>query len=209
MKNDEFRSLPLHQKAVWLIRHKSVDLILGALLLFLLGSLFYEEHIRPPVCMNVEMINARADSSGGESFGPFLTEMGCPEENRTVEISKAFQLGNEESDLRIDPGCLLICRVGEGKTDLYFWDTGDLDAMLAKVALMDLREILPPEILLRYEEQLLFTGPVLQGGYPYGIVLEHNRWVRENNFYEDCRVGVARTVSDPELVREFLRYLLE
>ena len=209
MKKEEFRKLPFHRKVTWLIRHKSVDFMLGALLLFLLGSLFYEEHIKAPVCMNVEMINASMESSGGESFGPFLTRMGYQEKDQTVEISKAFQFGDEKTDLRIDPGNLLICRVGEGKTDIYFWDTKDMEYALAKVALMDLREVLPPEVIMKYQDQLLFTGPILQGGYPYGIVLEDNAWVRENNFYEDCMVGVAKTVTDPELVRDFLLYILD
>ena len=208
MKKEEFRKLPFHKKVTWLIRHRSVDFLLAALLLFLMGSLIYEEHFKQPVCMNVEMINVCTDSPGGESFDPFLRQMGYQENSRNVEISKMFQLGDADTDLKVNPDKLLMCRVGQGKTDVYFWDTDDMEEALVKMALMDLREILPHEVLVANQDKLLYTGPILQGGYPYGIFLEDNEWVRENNYSEDCMVGVARTAKDLDLVRSFLLYIL-
>ena len=212
MNKEQFRKLPLGKKIQYIICHRTWDIILGAVLLLLMGTWIYEDYILEPTFMNIEMINACTESSDGESLDPFLMKNGYQPKENKVEISKAFQLNTEDSDYQLDPSRLLICNVAEGKTDVYFWDKNSDSAQIEKAlksfALMDLRNILPPELLLEYEDQLIYTDAVLDGGYPCGIILSDNPWIRENNFYEDCVVGVAVTAKDMDLIRAFLQYIL-
>ena len=212
MNKEQFRALPLSKKIRYIICHRTCDIILGAVLLLLMGTWIYEDYIQEPAFMRIEMINACTESPNGESLDPFLMKNGYQPKENKVEISKALQLHTQETDCQFDPSRLLICNVAEGKTDVYFWNAGSdsvkTEDALKSFALMDLRNVLPAELLLKYEDQLVYTDAVLDGGYPCGIILKDNEWIRQNNYYEDCVVGVAVTAADVDLVREFLLYIL-
>lgn len=119
-----------------------------------------------------------------------------------------IQMDEGELNYNCDPRRLLLCRVAEGKTDIYFWDDQYTDGFLTSFALMDLREILPQELLEKYEDQLIYNTAILQGGYPCAISLKENLWIKQNNYYGECTVGVARTADNLGLVYDFLRYIL-
>ena len=212
MSKEQFRALPPGKKILYILRYRTWDLILGVIMLVLLGTWIYKDYIREQPFLNIEMINACAESPDGESLDPFLMANGYhPQENK-VEISKVLQVTDPDQNRRCNPKNLLICNIAVGETDVYFWNTeGDseeMDHALKTMALMDLREVLPPEVLQTHEDDLIFTAPVLSGGYPCGIVLEDNEWILENHYYSDCIVGVARTAADLNLVRDFLMYIL-
>ena len=208
MKYQQFKALPTKKKAAYLIDTVFWHVLLGGILIFLIGSMIYEDYIKPESYMNVEMINACQESPDGESFEPFLEAEGYCCKERKVEVSKVFQLGNDPGDIKGDPEILLMCNIAAGNTDVYFWDTDELEPALMKRALIDLREVLPREFLEAHADQLVYSAPVLEGGFPCGIRLVNNPWITENNYYGDCVVGISRCVKDPAMVRAFLEYLL-
>ena len=78
---------------------------------------------------------------------------------------------------------------------------------LSLVDLADLRTVLPMEVLEKCRDRLIYTGPILDGGYPCGIHLKDCPWISENGFYGDCAVGISKTAQDPGLVSEFIQYI--
>ena len=207
LSKKQFQALPLGKKAKYLFGRYIWDLVLGLFLLTAIGNLIYEDYVAVPPVMRVDMINVRQDSTDGEAFDAFLETVGYEPENEDVRIDKRLQFGDGEKTLKCMPEQMVACKSMVGKTDLYFWDSPDMEEALAQSSLMDLRRVLPPEYLLENEDKLIYTAPLLEGGYPCGIALLDNDWVHENNYYGDCAVGISRHARDPELMGQFLEYI--
>ena len=205
MTKNEFKQLSLGRKLCYAAGRFFWDAALAIFLISAVGTLIYEEHFKVQPVFQVDMINVNQDSTGQEAFREFLTQEGLSGE--TVKIDKRFQFDNGPDSLHLIPEHLLVCNLSVGKTDVFFWNTSRMEQTLADMALMDLRCVLPPEFILANEDRLIYTAPLLEGGYPCGISLIDNDWVNENNYYTDCAVGISRTTAHPELTGEFLKYI--
>ena len=108
---------------------------------------------------------------------------------------------------------LLITTPGSGsmlseKNDLSVWTGSQFQYILIDTALTDLRQILPEALLEQYRDQLIYSGPLLEGGYPCAIALENNWWAMENGQYESCCVGVDRNAKNLDQAVNFLTFIL-
>ena len=205
MTREQFHSLSIWGKIGYVIRRFTWDAALGIFLIAAIGTLIYEDHFKEQPVMQVDMINVNTDSTDGEAFEEFLAQQGL--EGQTVKVDKRFQFDNGPGSLSLIPDHLLTCNLSVGKTDVFFWNTASMEQMLAERALIDLRYVLPQEFLMENEDRLIYTGPLLDGGFPCGISLVDNEWVRENNYYTDCAVGISRTADNQDLTGEFLQYI--
>lgn len=206
MTMKKFKTLSFREKADYILFDFSWQIILGGILLFLIGSWIYLDYMVEPPALQVEMIGVGPDAEESNAFNGFLEAQGMDYENDRVKLSKVIQPG-EKSRLEISTmNHLLLLRAAEGKTDLYFWDDADAENAL-RFDLVDLRTVLPMETLEACADRLVYNGPLLQGGYPCAIRLTDCSWVEENGFYEDCVVGISRSVQDPELVSQFIKYI--
>ena len=200
--------MPFVGKVKYILKKYGWEAVFTVYLVCLLGSWIYLEYVEPKPILSIEMIDGARDSAQSEAFEGFMEQEGYVCTGDTVKIGKSIQIGNGPDDLKVSPNNLLFCKVNMYNTDLYFWDDQDIQYTLAGQDLMDLREILPEEVLKACEERLIYTGPILKGGYPCGIHLENCEWVAENGFYQDCAVGISRNVQNPQLVSDFIQYIL-
>ena len=205
MTRQQFQKLPPGKKISYLMEKYLAAVVLGVFLVSAISTLIYEDYFKEQPLLQVDMINANLDSADSGSFDDFLAETGHGGE--TVKIDKRYQFQGSENDLQIMPDHLLICNASVGKTDIYFWNTPYIEQTLASGTLCDLRSVMPEAFLLENEDRLIYTAPLLEGGYPCGISLRDNEWVRENNYYGDCAVGISRKTQDPELMSQFLQYI--
>ena len=206
MTKQQFKNLPAGKKISYLLEKYLAAVVLGVFLVSAISTLFYEEHIKVQPLLQVDMINVNKNSPDGSSFDEFLETKGYSDGASQVKLEKRYQFGGEHENLPIMPDHVMICNQSVGKTDIYFWNTSYIEQTLAGT-LLDLRTVLPEEFLLENADRLIYTAPLLEGGYPCGIALLDNQWVQENNYYGDCAVGISRKSQERELSGEFLQFI--
>ena len=207
MDKKKLQVMTTGQKAKYLFGKYVWHVTLAVFLISAIGTRVYVDCFKEQPVLEVDMINVNQQSADGESFLPFLLDAGYTPEECNVKIDKRMQFGCQKGDLHSMPHQLLIAKEMVGSTDLYFWNTANVEQALADVCLMDLRQVMSPEYLEENAENIIYTGPLLDGGYPCAIKLLDNQWVLENNYYEDCAVGVSRHAEDRDLVSRFLTYI--
>lgn len=207
MTRQQFQKLPLRKKLSCLLEKYLAASVLAVFLVSAVGTLIYEEHFKVQPLLRVDMIDVNTDSADSRAFEGFLTQAGYPGRSDMVKLDKRYQFGGTQEDLQIMPDHLMICNASAGKTDIYFWNTPYIEETLAATVLADLRTVLPQEFLMENQDILIYTAPLLDGGYPCGISLRENPWVKENNYYSDCAVGISRKTQAKELTSQFLQYL--
>ena len=208
MKKEQFRAMPLKKKIKYLTGKYTWHIIFDLFVISLLGSWFYLEYMVEQPLLRIEMIDASLDAPSSAAFETFMEQEGLGCDDQKVKVSKVIQLGDEPQDIKGDPERLIYCRTAACRTDLYFWNDPYTEEALAKYDLCDLRTVLPPEVLLACEDRLIYTAPLLQGGYPCAIHLKDCQWIEENGLYEDCAVGISRNAKDTDLVQSFIEYII-
>lgn len=209
MDKGKFKALPFRKKVTYALKNYIWDAILGVILVLILCSWIKQDYIDGKPALGVEMINASTYSPQGEAFEPFLRETKCRNCENGVKVSKIFQLEGGPHGMKCDPGLLMFCTIQAGRTDMFFWNTKDMEQTLTKRVLIDLRDVLPPEIIQKHQDQLVYSDLMLRGGYPCGIMLENNGWVRGNQYYDSCSVGIAEDSQNKEAAAAFLCYILK
>lgn len=208
MEKVKFRNLSPMGKVKYIFKDFIWQVILGGILIFLMGSWIWTDFIAEQPILHVEMIDAEEASPNGEAFVSLLAEECSQTGRNTVDVSKQIQFAESDDEAKCDPYLLITCKIFSERTDVYFWNDDHMEQRLKKGGLMDLREILPPEVIAAHKENLVFTDRQLKGGYPCGIRLHNNRWVRDNGYYESCTVGVADTAEDPQMAAVLLCRIL-
>ena len=159
--------------------------------------------------LELEMINCYLASPEGEVLQPFIEQEGLEYFDGAGVINKQIQVSSEDESQNYAGYQLLACVMAAGEGDLFFWDDREPLTPLKNGALVDLREILTEEELEKYRDILIYCPDTETGEmYPCGLYLEENPWIRENQFYVNCAVGVSVCSDDPVLAGDFLRYLL-
>lgn len=207
MTRQQFKKLPLKRKFSYLLEKYLAASVLAVFLISAISTLIYEDYFKQQPLLSVDMINVNQESTDASAFNSFLEGAGYEVTDKSVKLDKRYQFRGSEADLGLMPEQVMICNVSVGKTDIYFWDTPDMEARLAGSILVDLRTVMPEEFLLEHADKLIYTGPLLEGGYPCGISLEDCEWVEDNNYYSRCAVGISRKTKDPGLTSEFLEYI--
>ena len=207
MTIQQFKTMPFGMKLKYIVKNYAWEAVFAVYLLCLLGSWIYLDYVEPQPMLSVEMINGSLEAPNAEAFEGFMEAEGLACTDESVKVSKIIQLGKEPGEISLNPNALLFCKANEGKTDLYFWDDAMVESALSQFDLLDLRKILTPEILLKLEDKLVYSAPLLREGFPCGIRLDDSEWLRENGFYDNCVVGISRNAQDPELIRAFIEYI--
>ena len=207
MTRKQFKDLPFGKKIQYVVKKYAWEAVFAVYLICLLGTWIYLDYVQPQPVLSVEMIDGAKETPDSEAFEGFMEAEGLICNDESVKVSKMIQLGNEPGDISLNPNALLFCKANEGKTDLYFWNDDMVEASLSQFDLLDLRKVLTPEALLKLEDRLVYSAPLLRDGFPCGIRLVDCEWIQENGFYDSCVVGISRNVQDPELVRAFIEYI--
>lgn len=196
-----FRELTFFQKLAFLFW----NILLASILLLLVGTLIWQEFIAEPPRLCIEMIDAVQEAAPDESAVCMARSAAT---DPGIVLSKRIQGDRSAAPQVISPYPALIASILSEKNDLYFWTGTQFQYILADTALTDLRQVLPQALLEQYRDQLIYSAPQLEGGYPCAIALENNWWAMENGQYDSCCVGIDRNAKNLDQAVDFLTCIL-
>ena len=208
MNQNNFKRMSFQQKCFYILKKKMWDIILGMILLLVLGTWVKTEFFDDPPVLCVQMIDASEESGDASAFQEFLCANGLGSCEKQVKVSKDIQVGSKPSDIKCNPGSLLFCLLQEEKTDLYFWNDEVTESAFMRNGMVDLRTVLSPEALEANWDRLIFTGPAVEGGFPYAIDLTGCDWIDDHGFYDQCYAAISRNAPDIRMAGQFLEYIL-
>lgn len=195
-----------------------IGVILGvAMLISLISSIIGNTRS----VLDVIMVDSNANgSSDTTAFNDFLESCGIePFEDAVTLYNNLIYFSEEEMALldqatqgeasltNYDTQQMLLALLTAGKSEIFF-GKGDLFLSYAdQGALLDLTTMLSPELLARYEEQLVYAE---EDGvsYPCAVALKDNPWLVENGYYTECYFGILYLNDNPELAAQFAEFLL-
>ena len=206
----KFMDMPFKKKMEHIWDYYRWHILIFLVVVLSLGSWISQAMGQTEPILQVEMVNAYGNSSGGEAFQDFLTREGRDYYEDAVVIGRNIQLNGPDPTQNYGAAQMLFCTVAAGEPDLIFWDTKEVIPVLDGGPLLDLREVLPAEFLEKHSESLVYAQ-YEEGGekYPCGIYTERNPWIMENKYYVNCTVSISVSCRDRELAGNFIRYILE
>ena len=203
----KFMAMPFKKKLEHIWDYYRWHILIFLVVVFALGTWISQAIHQTEPILQVEMVNAYGSSDGGEAFADFLQQQGIPYYEDAVIVGRNIQLDGPDASQNYGAAQMLFCTIAAGEPDLIFWDTDEVFPMIDEGPLLDLRELLPEELLQEEKDSLVY-GKLNGETYPCGIYLEGNPWVQEHNYYVNCTASVAVTCRDRELAKNFLLYLL-
>lgn len=175
--------------------------------------------LTPDPLMDVLMVDA-GTGSDSSSFHDFLTEYGYEIYDDAVALNNNLrfygsadlsQLSEaEQAQLASDNYTnqqVLFAILAAGGTEVMFGRGEVFLSYTGEGLFADLSDILSPELLAQYEDQLVYVE-VDGVTYPCAVALTDHPWLTENGYYTDCYFGVLYRADDPEIAARFAEYLL-
>ena len=206
----KFMAMPFKKKLEHIWEYYRWQILTVLVVALSLGTWITQALTRKEPILQIEMVNAYGNSSGGEAFQEFLTREGRDYYEDAVIIGKNVQMNGPDPTQNYGAAQMLFCTVAAGEPDLIFWDTDEVIPILDGGPLLDLREVLSQEFLSRHEDQLVYADYEDTGEtYPCGIYMEKNPWMMEHKYYVNCTASISVSCTDRALAGDFLRYLLE
>ena len=208
MKKEHFRELSLWKKFLYIGDNVFWDILLAAALMTTFISWIKTDFIDPKPVLSIEMIDGTKLESQSDAFDEFLSQEGFTDEEHMVKLNQRIQIGDSPTNMKCNADLMIVAIMLSQRTDIYFWDTQSTDTSLMNFDLVDLRTILPHEVLAANEDRLVYNVPAIEGGFPCAIDLTDSSWVAENGFYDRCVVGISKHAKDAETAGEFIEYLI-
>ena len=206
----KFMAMPFKKKLEHIWDYYRWHSLIFVVVVFALGTWISQAVHQTEPILQVEMVNAYGNSSDGEAFQDFLAKEGREYYEDAVIIGRNIQLNGPDPSQNYGAAQMLFCTVAAGEPDLIFWDNREVIPILNNGMLLDLRTVLPAELLETYKDSLVYARYEEEGEpYPCGIYLEENPWIMENKYYVNCTVSISASCRDQELAADFIRYILD
>ena len=216
-----FKDLTFSKKLehIWIYYRVPILVVLiGAVLLIsLVKTLFFPAKSVIDVIMVDSNANAHTDTT---AFDAFLERCGIEPYEGAVNLNTNISFYDEAELAQLnemdqsqavlsnyDKEQILFTLMAAGNADIFF-GKGDVFLSYAEEGMFrDLTEVLSPELLARYQEQLIYTE---EHGvrYPCAVALKDNPWLAENGYYTECYFGVLYLSDSPEVAAQFAEFLL-
>lgn len=212
-QTSKFKELTTKEKIEYIWDYYHLH-ILGALFGALLLTMFiYSWVTEKEATLSVVMINTPEGSSADEydnveGFDAFLEEYGYEVYDGAIEMISGYTLSDgEKTNAEIKRS--LEAYLGAGIPHVLF-GTGEVYMDYVDMGVFaDLSELLPEELLKKYEDQLIYSdNNGEEAPYPCAIYLENNAWVMGNGYYEDCYFGILAQAPSMEVATDFAEYIL-
>lgn len=166
------------------------------------------------IVANVIMVNTNveaADNTGNELFDSFLEKNGYDTKHNEIVLNDGFYVnpnGVGQENYYSYQSVLTVLEAGGA--DVYFSDDGVYGLIQDIGLLKDLNEVLPKDVLDKYQDELLYTTDQETGEtYPSAIQLSDNQWLKENQMYlDECVVGAAYGAADEKLQQKLMLEIL-
>lgn len=217
-----FRDLTFSKKLehIWTYyRYAILGVLFGAVLLV---SLFYTFFGKPKSVLDVIMVDSNANAhTDTAAFDAFLERCGIEPYEGAVSLNTNLSFYSEDEMAQLnemdqtqavlsnyDKQQMLFTLMAAGDAEVLF-GKGEVFLSYAEEGLFrDLTEVLSPEQLARYQEQLIYTE---EHGvrYPCAVALHDNPWLAENGYYTDCYFAVLYLSDAPETAAQFAEFLLD
>lgn len=208
MDKNQFRKLPLFKKCFYLLDNYLWDAVLAVALVLTFCSWIQTDFLEPKPVLSIEMIDGSHLEGEDQAFHDFLTYKGIASEDRLIRLNNRIQVSNHPTQLKCNADAMIMCVMLSERTDLYFWNQDSTDNWLIGRDLVDLREVLPANVIEDLEGRLVYNRPAVEGGYPCGIDMTGSQWLQEHGFYDECVVGISRHAPEAETAGEFLAFII-
>lgn len=218
MKNHLFRALPWKKKMTYIWDYYRFHLLFGiigsvAMISLVSNWINYRKPLLDIIMVNNGVFEEAEEQSENENhllgFDTFLVDYGYDVEKDTVYVDSSLYFTNSADDY--DTAQVLAVMLASGGKDVFFATEEVYSAYAEDGAVMDLETILPQDLLLEYEDCLVYTKLHGNGDtYPCGIRLRDNSWMNANGYYRysECVVGILSMSDNPQAAKDFVLYLL-
>lgn len=222
-KYGSFKDLTLRKKVEHIWIYYRYYILAAIFAVFVIASLINTFFMTPESLLDVIMLdsNPSADSDPAP-FAEFMDTYGYENYEGAVTVNTNLRFYDaaelallEGTDLsaaeqeNYDREQILFTLMAAGNTEILFGQNEFFLNYAHAGMLMDLTTILSPELLSRYEDQLIYTTESdTVEAYPCAIALSGNKWLSENGYYETCYFGIMYLTDNPEIAAQFAEYLL-
>ena len=189
-------------------------IIVGTFFLIFGTYLIIHYTTKKDIVANVIMVNAdveMANETGNELFDSFLEENGYNIKENEIILNDGLSFdpnGIGKENYYTYQSMLTVLEAGGA--DVYFSDEGAY-ALIQNIGLLkDMTEVLPKDILDKYQNELCYTTDEETGDtYPSAIILKDNEWVEQSKMYRGtCVVAAAYGAADEELQQNLMLEIL-
>lgn len=206
---EKFKAYSTREKVNYIWDYFRWHILIAFVILCMCISWIYGIATHRDPLLRVQMINSLGENSGCITFKQFLDEHGYDYYDEAVQVNTNIQMNGESPVTNASAMQLLLCSIAAKDADIYFWDAPKLYALMDDGVMADLRQILSEEQLETYEDNLIYShNPDTGEMYPCAVWLQENSWIRDNQYYGSCAVGIADNTDNIEMAGQFLIYLL-
>lgn len=208
-KKPDFKAMSTKTKAGYIWDYYKWPIILTILGICIVISFIYNRiTYREPV-LNVLMINCNDMVANDDSgFDEFLTAYGYDPAESPASLNASLYFPEDDYSQSYNEFQVLSTLIAAGGEDVFFGRGEIYLNYVEQGAFQDLSELLSPELLARYEDQLLYADDEDGNSYPCAVTLTDNEWLRKNNYYDSCYFGILYRGSNPETAVQFAEFLL-
>lgn len=227
MNKEKWKAMTPKKKRQYIWGYYKFHIIITLLVLFLGGRWIYEIATNQPPVLTVTMFNVMesVDGSHSANFDEYLQKYGYENFENAVSCNTTLKIFTKEENAD-----LFAASYVQHSNALYTWlQAGSEDVVIGRgeyfyrdlvesVVFMDLREVLPQELLEQYADSLVYCTPVPLGqpqesadpskAYPCAIYLKDNAWIQGTGYYRECYVGIPKSAKHVDAAKNFLEYIL-
>ena len=206
-----YKELPFKKKLEFLWGYYKVHILIGFFAVVFLASQIHSLCTRTEPLMNVVMVNLyqSVESANGTEFDAFLEEYGY---EGVVDLRNQIYVSDNEDNKQADIQSLqyLMTVLATENPEIYFGPRYLLENYAKQGCFVDLSTVFSEAVLEQHQNRLVYSvADGQQVEVAYGIVIEDNQWLAENQYYyEDCCFGILATADNPAIAQEFAEYLL-
>lgn len=166
----------------------------------------------PVSILNVTLVNAYPQAGmDGNVFERYLTEQGYNPKEETIAVNAGLYLDTEMANpTNASAFQALLAMTLVGEIDLLAGDAGIVDMIGSGNGLLEMDEVLPAELLEKYQDSL-YTVVAPESGEEYvcAIRLPAGNPLEQDGYYAaDVLAGIPYTAQHQEMAKEMLLYLL-
>lgn len=209
-KKTDFKALSTKGKIGYVWDYYKWPIIITIFVLAIAISLIHHLVSYQEPSLNVIMFN-KADSlnTTADGFDEFLKAGGYEADGSSVVLAASFAFPENGQGSDYNDYMAMSTMIIAGGQDLLF-GTGDVFLNFANQgALADLSAILPPELLSKYKDQLIYsTNNGETASYPCAVELTDNEWLKKYNYYDTCCFGVLSRADHADTASQFAEFLL-
>lgn len=166
----------------------------------------------PDIVMNALLVNSNSfEVSEEDAFDSYLKENGYDIEHETINVNTALYMDTENGgQASVTSYQALIAMVMVGEIDLLVADEGVISMIGVGQGLLEMEEVLPPELLEKYQDRLYTVEDIETGAtYICGIRLSEGHLLQQNGYYGgEILAAIPYSAVNKDVAKEVLLYLL-